>query len=78
MALFGVRVDVAYTRPPKVDDTYFYLLEANSRNGAELLACQWAASHARVVMPVGSDSLDIEMWSYVRHDIPRYPRRGRK
>lgn len=75
MALFGVRVDVAYTRPPTVDDTYFYLLEANSRHGAELLACQWAASHARVVMPIASD---LEMWSYVRHDIPRHPRRGRK
>lgn len=75
MALFGVRVEVATRRPPVCHDVHYYLLESNSRTGAELLACQWAASHARVVMPVASE---LEMWTTVRNDVNPEPRRGRK
>lgn len=49
-----MEVEVALARPPRSDATIFFVLEAESGYAAELLACQWAASHPRVIMPVGS------------------------
>lgn len=60
MSTYGVEVGVALRRPPRHDATIFFTLEAESGQAAELLACQWAANHPRVVMPVASVVTDWE------------------
>lgn len=54
MSTFTVEVEVALSRPPRSDATIFFVLEAENGYAAELLACQWAACHPRVVMPTAS------------------------
>lgn len=54
MSTFDVEVEVALSRPPRSDATIFFTIEAENGHAAELIACQWAAGHPRVVMPVGS------------------------
>lgn len=54
MSIYTVEVEVALSRPPRVDATIYFALEAESGHAAELLAQQIAAYHPRVCMPVGS------------------------
>lgn len=51
---YQVEVDVSLGRPPRVDATIYYQVAAHSPVDAQLIACQMAACHPRVVMPVGS------------------------
>jgi hypothetical protein len=60
VSIFKVEVGVALQRPPRHDATIYYTLEADSGNAAELLACQIAYNHPRVVMPVSSVVTDWE------------------
>lgn len=54
MAIFKVEVAVALSRPPKNDATIFITVDAPNGHDAELVACQIASTHPRVVMPVAS------------------------
>lgn len=54
MPTYSVEVDVSLSRPPRADATIYFVLEADNGIEAELLACQWAACHRLVIMPVGS------------------------
>jgi hypothetical protein len=63
MSVYTVAVDVATHRPPTVDNTIYYRVEAESGLLAELTALQWAASRPGVVMPVGSFVFDWETGS---------------
>lgn len=54
MGVFEVHVGVALARPPRTDEIRKYLIAADRPIEAELLACQWAATGAGVVMPVSS------------------------
>lgn len=54
MAIFKIEVSVALSRPPQNDATIFFEIDAATGHDAELIACQIAASHPRVVMPVAS------------------------
>lgn len=54
MSAFTVEVQVALSRPPRSDATIFFVIEAENGHAAELTACQWAAGHPRVIMPVRS------------------------
>jgi hypothetical protein len=50
--LFVIEVGVALRRPPRHDDSVFVLIESDSEVEARLAACQMAAWHPAVVMPV--------------------------
>ena len=54
MGVYRIEVDVALCRPPRADATIYFALEAVDGYAAELLACQIAQCHPRVVMAVGS------------------------
>lgn len=54
MSTYTVEVEVALSRPPRSDATIFFTIEAENGRTAELIACQWAAGHPRVSMPVRS------------------------
>lgn len=60
MSVFGVQVGIALSRPPRTDRHVWFRIEAPTGVEAELIACQWAASHPRVVMPVSALVLDWE------------------
>lgn len=72
LATFGVEVGVALSRPPKHDETVHCLVAVDMQPGpnrweraeteARLIACQLAASHPLVVMPVSAQlvAVDIE------------------
>ena len=60
MGIYGVQVDVALRRPPRVDARLYYRLTAQSGLEAELQAGQWAACRPGVVMPIGAVVLDWE------------------
>jgi hypothetical protein len=60
MSIYKVEVDVALRRPPRTDATIYFTLDAKNGHAAELIACQWAYCHPRVVMPVGSVVTDWE------------------
>lgn len=61
--IFTVAVGVALSRPPKHDKTVYALVSVDvrgnnlerARTEARLIACQMAASHPGVVMPVSAD-----------------------
>ena len=67
---FAVAVGVALSRPPKHDKTVHCLVAVDMRNKtqeraeneARLTACQMAATHTGVVMPVSAQivAIDIE------------------
>ncbi len=54
MGVYEIHVGVALQRPPRTDQVRKYLITADRPLAAELLACQWAAASAGVVMPVFS------------------------
>lgn len=60
MSIFGVEVDIALSRPPKIDQTVLCVVESPNGVEAELLACQIAQARQGVVMAVGSRVVD---WS---------------
>ena len=64
MSIFAVEVDLALSRPPKIDQTVMIVVDAEDGVAAELLACQMAQARNDVVMAVGSRVID---WS----DDPR-------
>jgi hypothetical protein len=51
MAVFGIEVDVALVRPPTVDETRYYVVEAPDEWEAALIAGQMAACTS--IMPLG-------------------------
>lgn len=54
LRVFAAEVDVSLGRPPRTDATIYYQIAADSSVDAQLIACQMAACHPRVVMPVAS------------------------
>lgn len=52
MAVYGVQVGVALSRPPQLDEYWWIVVESSSSLVASLIALQIAASHKKVVMPV--------------------------
>lgn len=51
---YQVEVDVSLGRPPRADATIYYQIAARSSVDAQLIACQMAACHPRVLMPIAS------------------------
>lgn len=51
MSVFGIEVDVALVRPPKVDEIRYCVVEAENAMEAALIAGQIAACTS--VMPLG-------------------------
>lgn len=60
MSVYKVEVDVALRRPPRRDKTLYYVVEADTGQDAELIACQMAYARRGVSMPVGSVVTDWE------------------
>lgn len=53
--VYAVRVGVALQRPPREDAVIWVQVQAEDEYEAELVACQLASCHPRVVMPVASE-----------------------
>lgn len=53
--IYTVYVGVAMARPPREDDIVRVRVEARSAAEARLVACQIAACHPGVVMPVSAE-----------------------
>ncbi|MGW5402686.1 hypothetical protein [Streptomyces sp. NPDC003952] len=57
--IVGVRVGVALSRPPREHAVIGVIVEAEDEAAAQLLACQIAATHPAVVMPVSSEVVSV-------------------
>jgi hypothetical protein len=62
--LFVVEVDVALRRPPRVDATVYFVIDADGRLEAERVACQMVHVRENVVMAVGSRSMDKVLYDH--------------
>lgn len=53
--VYAIRVGVALSRPPREDTYLWVLVGAACLSEAQIVACQVAATHPRVVMAVSTE-----------------------
>lgn len=68
--IYAVHVDVALARPPREDDVVRVLVDAGGPVEAQLIACQIAACHRRVVMPVSSRVVSVAAYPVAAKSEP--------